>query len=70
MVETSGLRHSGENIVKYISTVINGLAVYIYISIKMYCCICKWYDFKSLKKLYFLMDIKKTYIFKMFNMSE
>lgn len=31
MVETSGLRHSGENIVKYISTVINGLAVYIYI---------------------------------------
>ena len=32
MVETSGLRHSGENIVKYISTVINGLAVYILVS--------------------------------------
>ena len=32
MVETSGLGHSGENIVKYISTVINGLTVYILVS--------------------------------------
>ena len=32
MVETSGLGHSGENIVKYISTVINWLAVYILVS--------------------------------------